>query len=198
MGRVMAARKGTRLADGETWSAKYPGYIDKGNGSYRQPFLYRGKQLNRYFVEKVCDCCGVEHLQYTANAKRAKAAYCSAGCAVKGKHKPDGAVRYKRGKSAGHVLEKSIDHPFAKKGWVPQHRLVVERQIGRLLAPEEIVHHINCVANDNRPENLVVCDSVTAHNLAHASLLACVRPLLDSGVLGFDVSTLRYFIRGAA
>lgn len=37
---------------------------------------------------------------------------------------------------------------------VAVHRLVMQSVIGRSLLPEETVHHINGVRDDNRPENL--------------------------------------------
>ena len=47
------------------------------------------------------------------------------------------------------------NHPGAhKNGYINEHRLVMERIIGRFLFPDETVHHKNGVRHDNRQENL--------------------------------------------
>lgn len=65
--------------------------------------------------------------------------------------------------TGGHVLVKCCEHPRAKNcgGYVYEHVLIIERQLGRYLNwygpghPEsEIVHHKNGNKQDNRLENL--------------------------------------------
>lgn len=49
------------------------------------------------------------------------------------------------------------DHPGANAlGYVLEHRVVMERHLGRYLTADEIVHHLNEDPADNRTENLEV------------------------------------------
>jgi transposase-like protein len=58
-----------------------------------------------------------------------------------------------------YIMVRKPDHPFADcKGYVMAHRLVMETKLGRYLTPDEVVHHINGITTDNRPENLQVMD----------------------------------------
>lgn len=50
-----------------------------------------------------------------------------------------------------------------------EHILVAEKAIGRKLQKGEVVHHINCIRNDNRPENLLVC-TISYHLKLHAAM----------------------------
>jgi len=59
-------------------------------------------------------------------------------------------------KTSGYIYEYAPWHPDSekRKGYVEQHRLVMENHIGRKLNPDELVHHINEETTDNRIENL--------------------------------------------
>ena len=66
----------------------------------------------------------------------------------------------------GYVWQYAPDHPRASKGYVLQHRLLMEQSLGRYLEGTEEVHHINGVKNDNRLENLVTLTH-SEHRAAH-------------------------------
>ena len=74
--------------------------------------------------------------------------------------------RWRGGKirnSQGYVFVFNPDHPYAHKRHVREHRLIVERKIGRYLHRWEVVHHINSIKDDNRSKNLMAFTNDVAH-----------------------------------
>lgn len=82
----------------------------------------------------------------------------------------------------GYVFVDVPRHPFAQKGYVAEHRMVVERHLietapgsdmlimlgdNLYLSPEIVVHHINGVKDDNRLENLVPMTNAEHVRLHH-------------------------------
>lgn len=83
--------------------------------------------------------------------------------------------------SRGYVRILIPEHPNAQNGYVLEHRLVMEKMIGRYLLPNEVVHHINGVKDDNRPENLQLFSENKEH-LRH-ELSGRVPKWTDDGIL---------------
>jgi len=67
----------------------------------------------------------------------------------------------------GYIMEYCPNHPHQQCMYVQQHRLVMERYIGRYLTPKEVVHHINEIKTDNRIENLMLLANNGEHTKLH-------------------------------
>lgn len=73
----------------------------------------------------------------------------------KGPPKGSGDPNTKYRNEEGYIRLYRPDHPKAwKTGFILEHTLVMMEKLGRDLFPEESVHHLNGVRDDNRPENL--------------------------------------------
>jgi len=73
------------------------------------------------------------------------------------------------------------EHPFVRQdGYVYQSRLVAEECLGRYLTKKEVIHHINGIVDDDRPENLYLFPSQTTHMYFHKLKNS---PILESNLI---------------
>jgi hypothetical protein len=69
----------------------------------------------------------------------------------------------------GYILAYAPDHPHAisdgdnDKRYVLEHRLVMEKHLGRHLEPNEVVHHIDGNTSNNEIANLKLYNSQSEH-----------------------------------
>lgn len=66
----------------------------------------------------------------------------------------------------GYVRILRPEHPANIKGYIYEHRALIEEYLGRYLKSWESVHHINEIKADNRLENLFLC-SQQEHSAIH-------------------------------
>ena len=71
-------------------------------------------------------------------------------------------------RNGGYVYIYCPTHPYAtKQGYVAEHRLVMEKHIGRVLLPTEVVHHIDNDIQNNLIKNLMLFEDNAVHVSFH-------------------------------
>lgn len=71
----------------------------------------------------------------------------------------------------GYVYVFNPEHPHSsKQGYIAFHRVKMEKYIGRMLIPEEVVHHTNLVKDDNRINNLELLPNENSHAFLHTQI----------------------------
>lgn len=70
-----------------------------------------------------------------------------------------------------------------------EHRIIMEEWICRKLKTKEIVHHINGIRDDNRRENLLICNSPSEHMKKYHSPKGKKNPWSDEARENFALRT---------
>lgn len=120
-----------------------------------------------------CEVCGNPFERYVSPSAVAAGKYTNQYCGLKCKGLALSGANHPMWKGGrcvvnGYVWAYAPDHPHAKhQGYVLEHRLVMEKTIGRLLLPIEVVHHDNENTLDNDPANLLLYASHADHMRDH-------------------------------
>ena len=124
-----------------------------------------GKVNRRFGTLQKCAVCEKKCFVLTVPRLVGKLRCCSQVCRIKALNS---LSRFKlQRKINKYVYILAPNHPHTTSGgYVTEHRLIVERALGRLLTYDEKVHHINLDKLDNRNSNLLVC-SGSYHHLIH-------------------------------
>jgi len=70
-----------------------------------------------------------------------------------------------------YILIFNPEHPQSNsKGYVAEHRLVVEEKLGRYLKSKEVVHHIDKNPKNNDIDNLMLFESNAKHQSFHRKI----------------------------
>ena len=115
-------------------------------------------------IELKCSLCGKEFKRikwlHTQHQRRGCIKdYCSTKC----KNKYQSISHGCNWKGGRQKQGKYIAIWISKNKRIREHRLVMEKKIGRKIRKGEVVHHINGNPTDNRIENLVLCKTHGEH-----------------------------------
>jgi hypothetical protein len=152
-------------------------YRAKESSANRRKFCskacFGASKTARAYVDKTCPICKtVFHVRAARNRK-----YCSVQCAATGNAaaKPTGDERGK-----GHITSQGYRALSVKGKFTLEHKIIMERILGRQLFTYESVHHKNGDRADNRPENLELWVTPPRYGQRQADMIPWAIEFLES------------------
>lgn len=140
--------------------------------------------------KRFCECgCGTIIDRY--NKKRGYEIRFERGHSQKGKRRhPETLLwgerhpMWKGGKRKrmGYIYVLNPNHPRADgEGYIPEHVFVYEEYHKCCVLRWAVIHHINEIRTDNRPENLMALPSLSIHTILHNTIDMSNRRCIDCG-----------------
>jgi len=128
-------------------------------GDYRRYVNHHASNKN-HLIPKICTICGKKFLPQKRSRQHTQET-CSAHC----RNISNGRKSAKKIRAA-HV-DKGEGKSYRKYHGRHEHRVVMERKLGRKLKRGEIVHHIDGDKRNNHPDNLKLLSSQSEHASLH-------------------------------
>ncbi len=171
---------------------------------------YRNRKRNKFIFS--CDKCGGEFSQYQAKARYNLKEGIRHSCPTCFDWQKIALDRSKNKASKLEVGEKWPDsygymvvriglnsnysgvHHGKRFDYIREHVKVMQDHLGRKLIKGEIIHHIDGNKENNKIDNLDLCTQ-TQHNQCHALSEEIVFELYKKGLVGYDSTTKRYFLK---
>lgn len=170
----ITAVTGNCLRTGHIKSCGCSSHKDEIGNIYGRLTVIQYSGIRKKSAHWLCKCeCGNQIVVSGVNLRRGNTQSCgcfnreSASKRLKDQHEQhpyEGRIKTDR----GYISVFMPYHPYAtKKGYVPEHRLVYESAVARVLQPGEVIHHKNGILDDNRIENLMYFPDQSAHVKFH-------------------------------
>lgn len=139
-----------------------------------------GRDKNNNALWECLCVCGKSRNFTTATLNGGDRTSCGCGANYKGENHY-GWKGGRRTDKSGYVYVKVQNHPFSTaKNEILEHRLVMEKHIGRYLLPTEEVHHKNTIRDDNRIENLELWSKSHPAGARAEDLVSFAREILET------------------